>query len=68
MWFTPEGLIESNKIREYQEDVDWVYFEKNAVLSPVEIEQKVEAMRLSKTRFADTVNEFTPTLASPCGL
>ena len=68
MWFTPEGLIESNKIREYQEDVDWVYFEKNAVLSPVEIEKKIAAMRLSKTRFVDTVNEFTPTLASPCGL
>ncbi len=64
LWFTREGVAPTRQIRSYQEDIDWVYFEKDAVLSPVQVEQKVQAFRDGGITRRDTV-EATG-LPCPC--
>ena len=64
LWFTPEGVGPSRQSRSYEEDIDWVYFEKDAVLSPGEAEQKVQALRQAGIPRQDTV-EATG-LPCPC--
>lgn len=68
LWFTPEGPIASDLLRQYDEDVDWVYHEVNALLSTDEVEQKVAALREQGVQFQDTVPPWSPELPSPCGL
>lgn len=68
LWFTVEGLIDSNELRQYDEDIDWVYHEANAVLSTFEVEQKVAVFRQQKIHYHDSVPAWTPPLDSPCGL
>jgi hypothetical protein len=50
--------------RKFKEDIDWVYFEKDSVLSPEQVEQKVQALRQAGTPRQDTV-EATG-LPCPC--
>jgi hypothetical protein len=64
LWFTPEGVAPSRELRTYEEEIDWVYFEKDAVLSPEQVGQKVQAFRKSGVAHWDTVK---PTgLPCPC--
>jgi hypothetical protein len=65
LWFIKETVSPSRERREYQEDIDWVYFEKNLV-APHEVERKVEALRSQGVKFTDTVVPPTPALESPC--
>jgi hypothetical protein len=65
LWFTKEGVAPSRERRHYEQDVDWVYFEKSAV-SPEEIETKIAALRANGVKFTDTVAPPTPALESPC--
>ena len=64
LWFTREGVAASRQLRSYQEDIDWVYFEKDAALSPGQVEQKVQAFRDAGITRRDTV-EATG-LPCPC--
>ena len=50
---------------EYQQDIDWVYFE-NGMVSPAEVESRVAKLRRDGTKFIDTVVPPTPALESPC--
>lgn len=68
LWFTPEGPIDSRQMRQYDEDVDWVYHEVNSLLTTQEVEQKVNVLRDQGVNFADTVPPWSPALPSPCGL
>ncbi len=68
LWFTAEGPIDSDEIRQYEEDVDWVYHEVNSVLTTEQVEQKVASLREQKVGFLDTVPAWSPALESPCGL
>jgi hypothetical protein len=65
LWFVKETVAASRERRQYQEDVDWVYFEK-AVVPPSEIEPRVAKLRSSGVKFTDTVVAPNPSLASPC--
>ena len=50
------GYINNSNYREYYEDVDWVYFEKNNLVSPSLVTQKVANLRAAGTTFVQTVN------------
>jgi hypothetical protein len=65
LWFIKDGAVKSTKSRQYQEDIDWVFFAKDA-LSPEEVEARVAAMRRKSVKFQDTVPQPQPALTSPC--
>ena len=66
LWFTAEGAIKSTARREYQEDIDWVYFEADAVVAPADVDAKVETLRKDNVKFRDTVRPPVPALPCPC--
>ncbi len=66
LWFIDGGLVKSGEIREYVEDVDWVYFEGGQILSPQDAQSQVAKLRQSKVAFKDTAPEQNPPLISPC--
>ncbi|NQZ79633.1 MAG: glycoside hydrolase family 16 protein [Colwellia sp.] len=68
LWFTPEGLIESQQLRQYQQDVDWVYFQKDVVMSPKQVELQVKKLRNNHITQVDNVPTWQPALPSYCGL
>src|SRR5690606_18213622 len=39
------GFLKNSNYREYYEDVDWVYYEKDNIVPPSEIPQKVATLR-----------------------
>lgn len=68
LWFTAEGLVESGEMRQYDEDIDWVYHVVDSHLSTGEVEARVAELRAQGHRFVDSVPEMNPPLPSPCGL
>jgi len=66
LWFIRDGLIKSPDVRTYQEDIDWVFHEAHAALSPAEVEARVADLRRRSDRFRDTVPAPVPALTSPC--
>jgi hypothetical protein len=64
LWFIRDGMTKSTEKRQYQEDIDWVFFQANTALTPQQVEAEVAKMRRSSRGFRDTV---PPTkLVSPC--
>jgi len=68
LWFIPNGLVESEESRAYQEDIDWVYFLKDKALTMDQVEQIVERFRSGEVTYADTVDPGSPALVSECSL
>lgn len=66
LWFIEGGLVEGTGVREYQEDIDWVFHEAGVLLMPEEVTAKVEELRRAAVTFQDTV--LSGTLDSPCDL
>ena len=66
LWFVRDGMVKANEPRQYQEDIDWVFFQANAALTPEQVEAAVSAMRRTRVKFRDTVPPKVPALASPC--
>jgi len=66
LWFSPGGLVKSAVPRSYQQDVDWVFHARHAVLSPQEVTAKVEALRRAGTAQVDSVPPAEPPLPSTC--
>jgi hypothetical protein len=66
LWFIQGGLAGGSEKRIYQEQVDWVYHQAGAVLSPDQVTAAVSDLRASKTGFTDTVPSAG--LASPCDM
>jgi hypothetical protein len=64
LWFTREGVGASRENRSYEEDIDWIYFEKDAVVGPAEVGQKVAALRQAGVSRQDTVESAG--LPCPC--
>ena len=54
IWFIEGGLINSSSERVYQQDVDWVYFVDQEVLSPQEVQAQVEQLREDLVTFRDS--------------
>jgi hypothetical protein len=66
LWFIRDGLIDSEEIREYVEDVDWVYFAGGQLLAPQAVEARVVELRQTGVGFTDTAPDQVPPLVSPC--
>ncbi|MGV8834676.1 carbohydrate-binding protein [Cellvibrio sp.] len=50
------GYINNSNYREYFEDVDWVYFEKNNQVPATEIPQKIANLRAAGTSYVQNIN------------
>jgi hypothetical protein len=66
LWFINDGMAKVSGARQYHEDIDWVFHEAGAALTPEEVESRVTALRRNSVRFRDTVPAKTPALTSPC--
>ena len=64
LWFTREGLIPGNDVRQWSEDIDWVYFRGGRVQSPQAVEATVSDLRRRSIHFKDSVPATG--LNSPC--
>ena len=68
LWFIEGGLSEAEGVREYQEDIDWVFHEAGVLLMPEEVKTKIVELRAASIEFQDTVSPGIPSLSSPCDL
>lgn len=66
LWFIRDGLIKSNERRQYEEDIDWVFFEGGVALTPEQVETKVATFRRQGRGFRNVVPDNLPALKSPC--
>jgi len=66
LWFIRDGMIKTNEMRKYHEDIDWVFFQANKGMQPDEVEAAVANMRKKRIKFRDTVPPKSPALVSPC--
>ena len=66
LWFIRDGMKNSTERRQYQEDIDWVFFQANTALTPQQVEAAVASLRRSSKGFRDTVPPKVPALVSPC--
>jgi hypothetical protein len=66
LWFIDGGLVQTEGVREYQEDVDWVFHEASVLLMPEEVNAKVSELRNASVKFQDTV--LSGIQESPCDL
>jgi hypothetical protein len=66
LWFIRDGMVQAKERRQYQEDIDWVFFQGGSALSPEQVESAVASMRRKSVKFRDTVPAKTPPLNSPC--
>ena len=64
LWFIRDGMAQSKERRQYEEDIDWVYFQANTSLTPEQVEAAVAALRKKSVKFRDTVP--SKGLKSPC--
>ncbi|MCG9728925.1 glycoside hydrolase family 16 protein [Shewanella sp. Isolate13] len=74
LWFMPEGAdgsigpVDSDELREYQQDIDWVYHLADKVISPQQVLTAVANLQTQGVKHVDGVAESDPVLPSPCGL
>jgi len=68
LWFIDGGLSRAIEMREYQEDIDWVFHESNVLLMPDEVNAKVNELRNTSVGFQDSVSPGAIALDSPCDL
>jgi hypothetical protein len=66
LWFIEGGLIQTDGVRQYEEDIDWVFHEAGVLLMPDEVAAKVNELRSGSVKFTDTVLSGIQT--SPCDL
>ena len=71
LWFIRDGMLKpteprAKEMRQYQEDIDWVFFQANTALTPDQVESAVANIRKSSIKFRDTVPPKVPALESPC--
>ncbi|MCP4990359.1 MAG: hydrolase, partial [Colwellia sp.] len=68
LWFIPEQIVESTQMRQYHQEVDWVYFNADKKLSHKAVLKEVANLRARKVQQQDTVPHWQPKLDSYCGL
>jgi hypothetical protein len=68
LWFIEGGLSGATDVREYQEDIDWVFHAVDVLLMPDEVNAKINEFRNISVNFQDTVSPGAIPLASPCDL
>ena len=68
LWFDPQQLVDSSEMRQYFQEVDWVYFNADAILTDKDVKKQVADMRTQQIKQKDTVPDWTPKYESYCGL
>ena len=68
LWFIRDGVAASREPRRYEQDIDWVFHAKNAVLSPADVGARISAFRAAGRTFQDTIRPAIPALESPCDI
>ena len=68
LWFIPEQLVKYPEMRQYHQDVDWVYFNADKSLSYREVLGEVANLRSANVQQKDTVPHWQPKFESYCGL
>ncbi len=68
LWFIPEQLVQHKQMRQYYQDVDWVYFNGDKTLSTTEVVTAVNELRNQKIKQQDTVPDWQPKFDNYCGL
>lgn len=68
LWFIPEQLVQHPEMRQYHQDVDWVYFNADKNLSYLEVLAEVNGLRSKNISQQDKVPDWQPKLESYCGL
>ena len=66
LWFIDGGLVQAEGLRQYEEDIDWVFHQAGVMLMPDEVIAKVNELRSGSVKFTDTVLSGIQT--SPCDL
>ncbi len=66
LWFIDGGLAQAEGVREYQEDIDWVFHEAGVLLMPDEVNVKVNELR--DTAVESQVTVLSGIQTSPCDL
>ena len=66
LWFVRDGMVQAKEARQYQEDIDWVFYQSGVGLTPEQVEAAVAGMRRKSVKFRDTVPAKVPALVSPC--
>jgi hypothetical protein len=67
LWFAPGGALPGvSAQRTYQQGVDWVFHARDRVLSPIEVDSAVAALRRAGASHTDTVPSADPALPSAC--
>ena len=52
---TKKGYLNNSTERTYYEDVDWVYFEKDTLLTPVQVSQTVQSLRDNNINYIEGI-------------
>lgn len=68
LWFISEQIVQSTEMRQYYQDIDWVYFSQDTTLNTQAITQKVAQLRSKQIQHMDTVNDWRPKLDDYCSL
>src|SRR5512132_2277026 len=55
LWFIKDGMVNVSGARQYQEDIDWVFYKAKSALTPAEVEEQVRSLRRNSVKFRDTV-------------
>lgn len=66
LWFIDGGFVPEDGVREYHEDIDWVFHAAGVMLMPDEVTAKVNQLRSASVEFQDTV--LSGIQESPCDL
>jgi len=66
LWFIKDGMVNVSGARQYQEDIDWVFYKAKSALTPEQVEEQVTILRRNSVKFRDTVPAKVPGLRSPC--
>jgi hypothetical protein len=66
LWFVRDGMVQAKEARQYQEDIDWVFYQSGVGLTPEQVEAAVAGLRRKSVKFRDTVPAKVPALVSPC--
>ncbi|KAF7775340.1 hypothetical protein PCIT_a1513 [Pseudoalteromonas citrea] len=68
LWFIQEQLVSNPAMRQYYQDVDWVYFSQNAQLTGQQVMEQVTHLRTNNVTHHDTVPDWSPKQDDYCSL
>jgi len=68
LWFIPEQVMTDKSMRQYHQEVDWVYFNADQTLSNEQVINAVTDFRKNGIKQTDAVADWSPKYDSYCGL